>query len=87
MYKPLFHKRDISKNAIKTKNCNLFNHLNFYLTDKSTEKTFSVFSLTSLIVFSKCKKTTECDDTVGTEAKLDKVRQVTLFWKAPQLAV
>ena len=33
----------LSKTAIKTKNCNLLNH--FYLTDKSTEKTFSVFSL------------------------------------------
>ena len=41
------------KNAIKTKNCNMLNHLNFYLTDKSTEKTFSMFLLTNLTVFCK----------------------------------
>ena len=45
----------LSKNAIETKNCNLLNHWNFYLTDKSTEKTFSVFSVTNLIVFCKYK--------------------------------
>ena len=33
----------LSKNAVKTKNGNLLNYLNFYLTDKSTEKIFSVF--------------------------------------------
>ena len=43
----------ISFKMIKTKNCNLLNHLNFYLTDKSTDKTFSVFSI---IVFCKYKK-------------------------------
>ena len=36
----------LSKNTIKTKNCNLLNHLNFYFTGiKSTEKNFSVFRL------------------------------------------
>ena len=45
-----------TKNAIKTKKCNLLNHLNIYLTDKSTEKIFSVFPLTNLIVFCKYKK-------------------------------
>ena len=34
----------------------MLNHFNFYLTDKSTEKTFSVFSLTNLIVFCKYEK-------------------------------
>ena len=43
------------------KNCNLLNHLTFHLTNKSTEKTSSVFSLTNLIVFCIYKKTTECD--------------------------
>ena len=43
----------LSKNAIKTNNCNLLNHLNFYLTDKSTQKTFSLFSLSILIAFLK----------------------------------
>ena len=46
----------LSKNAIKTKHCNLLNQFNLYLTDKSTEKTFSVFSLTHLIVFCEYKK-------------------------------
>ena len=39
MYKPHFHKcskRTLSKNAIKTKICTLFIHLNLYLTDKIT---------------------------------------------------
>ena len=40
----------LTKNAIKTKTCSLLNHLNFYLTDKITDKTYSVFSPTNLIV-------------------------------------
>uniref|UniRef100_A0A8C9SVN5 Ig-like domain-containing protein n=1 Tax=Scleropages formosus TaxID=113540 RepID=A0A8C9SVN5_SCLFO len=39
------------KNVTKTKNCNLFIHLNLYLTDKRTKKRFSVFSLMNLILF------------------------------------
>ena len=39
----------LSKNAIKTKICNLFIHLNLYLTDKRTKKICSVFSLINLI--------------------------------------
>ena len=66
MYKPHFHKVSIkgtlSKNAIKMNNFNLLNHLNFYLTDKGTEKTFSVFSLTNLIVFFKYKKNNRTRD-------------------------
>ena len=66
----------LSKNAIKTKNCNLVNHLNFYLTDKSTEKPCPVFSLTNLIVFCKYKKQQNVTPAthskkVGTEAKQD----------------
>ena len=54
MYKPIsINVGTLSKNAIKTKNCNLFNHLNFHSTEESREKTFSVFSLTNLIVFCK----------------------------------
>ena len=45
----------LSKNAIKTKNCNLLDHLNFYLTNFYLTF-FSVFSQTDLIVFSKYKK-------------------------------
>ena len=52
-YLPTKSTNPISKNAIKTKNCPLLNHLNFYVTDKSTEKIFPVFSLTNLIVFCK----------------------------------
>ena len=40
----------LSKNAIKTKICNLFIHLNLYLTDKRTKKS-SVFSLINLVKY------------------------------------
>ena len=80
----------LSKNAIKTKNCNLVNHLKLYLIDKSTDKTFPVFLQTNLIVFCKYKQTTECD-TCNTQKSWDKTRlkrlQVTLFLKVPQLSV
>ena len=74
---------------MKTEDCNLVNNLNFYLTNKSTEKTFSVFSLTNLIVFCKYKKTTECDacNTLKKSWERGKKKlQVPLFWKVPQLA-
>ena len=46
----------LAKNAIKTANKNVLNHFNFYITDKTTEKPFSEFPLTNLIVFCKYKK-------------------------------
>ena len=75
----------LSKNAIKTKNCHLLNHLNFYLTDESTENPFSVFLLTNLIVFCKYKKQQNVTPATHSKklAKRGKTRlkrlQVTLF--------
>ena len=64
------------KNVIKTKNWNLLNHLKFYWTDESTEKSCSAFSPTNLIVFCKYKKQPNVTPAthskkVGTEAKQD----------------
>ena len=83
----------LSKNAIKTKNCNLLNHLTFYVTDKSKYKTFSVFSLTNLIVFCKFKKqqnvtpATYSKNYLGQRQNKTDCNTVTLFWKVPQLAL
>ena len=83
----------LSKNAIKTKTCNLLNHMNFYLTDKSTDKTYPVFSRTNLIVFCKYEKRTECDTCNTLKKSWDKGKKMhkrlkaALFWKVPQIAI
>ena len=87
----LGHFLKIKIKKLKTKNCYLLNHLSFYLSDKSTVKTFSVFSLTKLIVFCKCKKlksvTSATRKTSWDRGKTGLKRsQVTMFWKLSQLA-